>query len=127
VTFGSGTLMGYFARDTFQFGNVLVYNQSFGVVIEEELFDDSFDAIFGLAYPSMCDTSLGLPLFDNMMAQKVLENNVFAFFMSMNDEEPSELVLGYIDQNRFSGSLVWHDVINKYFFSLRLTDVLFNG
>ena len=50
-----------------QFGPVLIYNQLMGVVTEEELFDESFDAILGLAYPSMSDTSIGLPIFDSMM------------------------------------------------------------
>jgi hypothetical protein len=63
------------------------------------------------------------PLFDSMMTQKLLPMNVFAFYYSLNDEEPSELIFGWIDSSRYIGELKWYPVISKYFWSVRLTDV----
>lgn len=46
-----------------------------------EVFEDSkFDGIVGLAYPEMAAYD-ETPLFDNIMKQHRLENNVFSFYM----------------------------------------------
>ena len=77
IEFGSGSLAGYFGFDDFRVGGgvgyeeIYVKNQSFGIVMEEHVFDDSFDAIIGLAYPGMSD-GIGTPLFDSMMQQDLL-------------------------------------------------------
>lgn len=54
-----------------------------------------FDGILGLGYPSLADV-LGIPVFDNMMAQKTVENPVFSFYLSKYEEgaEPSSVVPG---------------------------------
>lgn len=96
------------------------------MVLEEHVFDETFDAIIGLAYPAMGE-GISTPLFDTMMAQKVLKQNVFAFYMSMNDEEPSELIFGWIDSSKFYGELKWYPVVNKLFWSLKLDDVKYNN
>lgn len=43
----------------------------------------------------------GDPLFDSIMKQNLMSRNVFAFYMSMNEHEPSELIFGWIDYSRF--------------------------
>ena len=49
---------------------------------------------------------------------------MFAFYMSMNPlVDDSELTFGSYDSERFEGDLTWHPVINKLFWSLRLTDI----
>lgn len=75
-----------------------------GIVLKEHVFDDSFDAIIGLAYPAMSDGGSS-PLFDTMMDQNLLNMNVFAFYMSLNEDENSELIFGWIDSSRFYGDL----------------------
>jgi hypothetical protein len=60
----------------------------------------------------------GTPLFDTMMQQKILHNNVFAFYMSLCKEEKSELVFGWYDETKFTGTMTWHPVVFKFFWSL---------
>lgn len=40
-----------------------------------------FDGILGLGYPNMAEI-LGRPVFDSMMAQKIVEKPVFSFYLS---------------------------------------------
>ena len=78
IEFGSGSLQGYFGFDDFWVGGgeqkhqlIHVQGQSFGIVTREQVFDETFDAIIGLAYPTMGE-GLSLPLFDTMLDQKLL-------------------------------------------------------
>lgn len=69
IQFGSGALRGYFGIDDFRVGHgsneIHIKDQCQGLIVEEHVLDDDYDAIIGLAYPTMADT--GLPIFDNMM------------------------------------------------------------
>ena len=63
------------------------------------------------------------------MNSKVLDDDIFAFYMSMNPEkEDSQVTFGAydeskIDKSRNNGEIEWHDVRDKLFFSLQLDDV----
>lgn len=59
------------------------------------------------------------PLMDTMMEEGVLANNLFAFYMSMNPEkEPSELIFGHIDEEKYDGDINWHDVKHELFWNI---------
>lgn len=139
VQFGSGCLEGFFGTDDAWVGgqvldkqgamheSINVRNQVIGVMTKEAVLDESFDCICGLAYPSMAQGSkkIGPPLFDNMMQQSLLNENIFAFYMSLCEEEQrSELTFGWADPSRYVGPIVWHPVVHKYFWSLSLDDIL---
>lgn len=99
----------------------------FGLVIEENAFNPTFDAIVGLAYKEFAEPGV-IPFFDSLMDSGTLSKKVFAFHMSMNpDDEESELVFGNWDESRFEGDLVWHDVKHKLFWSITLDDILIDG
>lgn len=64
INFGSGSLQGIFYTDTIKVPTVYsnsndggeateitLKNQNFGAVTSEQVFNEDFDAIFGLAYP----------------------------------------------------------------------------
>jgi hypothetical protein len=58
------------------------------------------------------------------MEKDLLEDDLFAFYLSYNPDYSSELTLGYYDESRFeTGTLNWHDVVNPVFFSIELVDV----
>jgi hypothetical protein len=58
------------------------------------------------------------PLFDTMMEQDLLNMNVFAFYMSLNPNENSELIFGWIDSSRYVGDLKWYPVVDQFFWSI---------
>jgi len=64
------------------------------------------------------------PFFDSLMAQNLIEKNIFAFYMSMNPlKDDSELTFGSYNPDRFVGELEWHPVRDKLFWALQLDDV----
>ena len=125
IEFGSGSLSGYFIEDVCSLGDdsAVMQDYQFGLVTKQTVFSGRFDAIIGLAYPSMAEPGL-TPFFDAMMKQGLVEENMFAFYMSMNPlVDDSELVFGGYDNDRIEGKLSWHPVIDKLFWSLNLEDV----
>lgn len=69
---------------------------------------------------------------DNMIQQKLLQDNLFAFYLtSKMDEEmdglDSELTFGYYDKSKYTGDMVWHPVLHKLMFGIELNDIKING
>lgn len=65
---------GHFGEDDFRVGfgenEIHITGQTLGLIRSIEFMDSTYDAIIGLAYPTMSDS--GLPIFDMMMEQNLL-------------------------------------------------------
>lgn len=77
----------YKARLPLQVAGLTVLKQEFG----ESVYEPSaafvmarFDGVLGMAYPALAEI-LGKPVFDNMMAQNLVEEPVFSFYLSRYD------------------------------------------
>lgn len=98
---------------------------------EDSIFRENFDAIVGLAYPTFAERGI-TPVFDNMINQKLLQDNLFAFYLtSKMDEEmeglDSELTFGYYDKSKYTGDMIWHPILHKLMFGIQLDDIKVNG
>jgi hypothetical protein len=89
--FGSGWIQGSFAEDVLTLGdpeneqnNISIPSFDFGLVeAQDSIFDGCFDAVVGLAYPSMAQSDT-LPFFDQLMRTNELRSNYFSFFFSLD-------------------------------------------
>jgi hypothetical protein len=84
-----------------------------------------------LAYPALAERGV-TPVFDEMIQQKLLKQNVFSFYLtSVEDEKKygvkSDLTFGYFDQTKFQGDIHWNDIAFQYMFGVKLDDVKVNG
>ena len=71
ISFGSGSLAGHFFVDDMSIGAgdraIHIKDQKFGNVEEQSgIFNGGFEAIIGMAYPSLAEADV-TPVFDNMM------------------------------------------------------------
>lgn len=132
ITFAQGSLAGHFYTDDLTFGEgdkkVVIKEQKFGNVEQEkDIFNGDFEAIIGLAYPALAEPGVA-PVFDNMMSQHLLKNNMFSFYLGSSAAgTESDLTFGYYDKTKFQGDLVWHPVLLKYMFGIKLDDIKVNG
>ena len=75
----------------------------------------NFEAIVGMAYPALAEKGV-TPVFDEMINQKLLTANMFAFYLtSMQDERTanlkSDLTFGYYDKTKFKGDIHWNPIL----------------
>jgi cathepsin D len=106
-------------------GSITVSHQKFGEIITEvgNVFQEGkFSGILGLAYPKMAAYGI-VPVFDNIMSQKLLKKNLMGFYYSLNENTMGEITLGYIDPKRFTGKLTYYKVIDEFYWTIRLEDI----
>ncbi|TWW64421.1 T-complex protein 1 subunit beta [Takifugu flavidus] len=132
IHYGSGHMLGIMARDTLKvhaslINNVTVQNQEFGESVYEPgvaFVMAHFDGILGMGYPSLAQI-LGNPVFDNMMAQQMVEEPIFSFYLS--NKLQGELLLGGMDQDLFTGPINWLPVTTKGYWQITVDSVAVQG
>jgi len=83
-----------------------------------------------MAYPALAEKGV-TPVFDEMIGQNLLKNNIFAFYLTSKQAEDrgmkSDLTFGYYDKEKFKGDMHWNAVDYKYMYGVKLDDIRFNG
>ena len=60
---------------------------------------------------------------ENMFAQKLVDDHVFAFYLSRETPHGSELTLGGYNPERFTGDINWHPVVRKGYWEVDMEQV----
>ncbi|XP_061085073.1 nothepsin [Conger conger] len=132
IYYGSGHLLGVMAKDTLKVGNMSVVNQEFGESVYEPGFVFvivRFDGILGLGYPSLSE-EMGTPVFDNLVAQKLVEKPMFSFYLSRKEntmEPQAQLLLGGVDPALYTGPLTWVPVTKKGYWQILVDNIKVQG
>jgi len=126
IKYGSGMVRGHVVQDDIEMGEVKLKQARFGEVGSESgtaFVKGHFSGIVGLAFPSLAAANM-YPLFDQVIDQKVLKDNEFAFFFSNRVDKPSRLMLGDSAKGSWTGELAVHDVITNNYWAIRMVDVM---
>ncbi|XP_006026084.1 pepsin A-like [Alligator sinensis] len=129
IQYGTGSMTGFLAYDTVEVGGIQVVNQIFGLSETEPgtfLEYSPFDGILGLAFPSI-SSSGATPVFDNMMSQNLVSQDLFSVYLSSNDEEGSFVMFGGIDQSYYSGSLNWIPLSAETYWQITVDSITMGG
>uniref|UniRef100_A0A8C2ZNV7 Nothepsin n=1 Tax=Cyclopterus lumpus TaxID=8103 RepID=A0A8C2ZNV7_CYCLU len=124
IHYGSGHLLGV------MIGSLTTLNQEFGESVYEPgsaFVNSKFDGVLGMAYPALTEI-LGNPVFDNMMVQNVVEEQIFSFFLSRYSGTPEgELLLGGKDEELYSRPINWLPVTAKGYWQIKMESVVVQG
>ncbi|KAM6217852.1 cathepsin E [Rhynchocyon petersi] len=131
IHYGTGSLSGIIGADQVSVEGLTVANQQFGESIKEPgqtFVDAEFDGILGLGYPSLAVGGV-TPVFDNMMAQNLVDIPLFSVYMSSDPAggAGSELIFGGYDHSHFSGSLNWIPVTKQGYWQITLDNIQVGG
>jgi len=126
IKYGSGLVRGKVISDDISLGGITLDKARFGEVGYEHghaFRKGHFSGIVGLAFPSLAAANM-YPLFDQVIDQKVLERNEFAFYLSNRINKPSRLMLGDSAHGSYVGELHHHDVVENNYWSVRMADIM---
>lgn len=68
-----------------------------------------------------------VPVFDNLMSQKLLAVNQFSFYFTEYPIQESVLLLGDVDKKFFYEPIFWFPITKKYYWEIDLNDISING
>lgn len=126
IQYLSGKVEGFMGRDTVGLGQLQVTEQVFGMAdtVDVPLLDEVvWDGIIGLAYPNEKLHKEGVvPLFDNIMEKKLLQNNVFSYYLGNNG---GAVTFGGVDTRFFSADdkFRYAVVTEKGYWSIEIIDI----
>ncbi len=129
ITYGSGSLEGYVSQDTFRIGDLEVKHQDFAEATSEPglaFAFGRFDGIMGLAYDTISVDGI-VPPFYNMINDGLIDEPVFAFYLSDSNDEgaESEAIFGGVNKDHYSGDMVKIPLRRKAYWEVDLDAISF--
>uniref|UniRef100_A0AAY4BBB0 pepsin A n=1 Tax=Denticeps clupeoides TaxID=299321 RepID=A0AAY4BBB0_9TELE len=128
IQYGTGSMTGVLGYDTVTVGGITIQNQIFGLSQTEAQFMYYMapDGILGLAFPSI-SSSGATPVFDNMMSQNLVSQDLFSVFLSSDEQQGSVVMFGEIDSSYYTGSITWVPLSSESYWQISVDSVTING
>ncbi|KAF2764194.1 putative vacuolar protease A [Teratosphaeria nubilosa] len=128
IRYGSGELSGYVSQDTVTIGDVTIKNQLFAEATAEPglaFAFGRFDGIMGLGYDTISVNKIPPPFY-NMVHQGLLDEAVFAFYLSdTNNGDESEAIFGGVNKDHYTGEMTKIPLRRKAYWEVDLDAITF--
>lgn len=125
ITYGSGSIKGFQSKDTVYFGDLQAEHFPFGEIKSADgiaFLVGKLDGILGLGFDTISINDD--PVF---FEEANTEDKSFSFVMKDKSEESYMVIPGYETDVYAETDFTFHDVIEKAYWSLNLTEVKVNG
>lgn len=129
IRYGSGSLSGFVSQDTVQIGDIKIKHQDFAEATSEPglaFAFGRFDGIMGLGYDTISVNRI-VPPFYNMLDQGLLDEPVFAFYLSDTNDKgaESEAVFGGVNKDHYTGKMTKIPLRRKAYWEVDLDAITF--
>lgn len=129
IRYGSGSLSGFVSQDVLRIGDLAIEHQDFAEATSEPglaFAFGKFDGILGLGYDTISVDHI-VPPFYNMINEKLIDEPVFAFYLSdSNDNDAeSEVVFGGVDKAHYVGDMIKIPLRRKAYWEVDLDAITF--
>jgi saccharopepsin len=128
IRYGSGELSGFVSQDTMRIGDITIKKQDFAEATSEPglaFAFGRFDGILGLGYDTISVNRI-VPPFYNMINQGLIDEKVFAFYLSESDSgHDSEATFGGIDKTKYTGDMTKIPLRRKAYWEVELDAITF--
>ncbi|XP_036408268.1 napsin-A [Megalops cyprinoides] len=127
IQYGRGSLSGFISQDTVTVADLAVQGQQFGEAVKQPGITFAvarFDGVLGMGYPAISVAQV-TPVFDKIMAAKLLPQNIFSFYINRDPTAPvgGELMLGGTDKQYYEGELHYVNVTRKAYWQVKMEGV----
>jgi len=109
LQYGTGSCNGFISKDATTIGGLTIDSFAFGEVTHEakDVFGQApFDGILGMGVPAAAVDKVPMPM-DQLVAQKKVEHNIFAFYLASGGKTGSTLTLGGTDPTFYTGDFTY--------------------
>jgi len=131
ISYVSGSMSGVLSADKLSINGLEIKNQSFAEAtnLPGAIFRRSkLEGILGLAFPEIATS--GKTVWENLLEQSVIANDIFSFYMNKNTRKGAggELTIGGWNTDYFDEStLNWHPVTDDPFWQIKMEKVSIDG
>lgn len=131
IRYGSGPVSGFLSQDSVGWGGLNVQQQLFAEITDVTGLGlaysvGKFDGILGMAWQSISID--GIPtVFEELLAQGLVNQGVFSFYLSKQDGVDGELLLGGINRSKYTGDLTYIPLTEETYWEIALDSMTFNG
>ncbi|KAG8369020.1 hypothetical protein BUALT_Bualt15G0106800 [Buddleja alternifolia] len=128
ISYGSGSISGFFSQDNVGVGDVVVKDQVFIETTREGSLTfvlAKFDGILGLGFQEIA-VGDAVPVWYNMVDQDLVEEKVFSFWLNRDTEGEvgGEIVFGGVDPEHYKGDHIYVPVTKKGYWQFDMGDFL---
>jgi len=131
IRYGSGSLSGFVSQDTVTIGDLKIKDELFAEATEEPglaFAFGRFDGILGLGFDTISVNKI-VPPFYSMIEQGLLDEPVFAFYLSDTsdggEEDASEAIFGGVNKDHYTGKITEIPLRRKAYWEVDLDAITF--
>jgi cathepsin D len=131
IQYGSGPVDGFVSQDSVGWGGMTVRSQMFAEITDVSglgmaFLIGKFDGILGMGFQSISVDNIPT-VFQGLIAQRLIDQPIFSFYLSSTSGVDGELLLGGIDSAHYTGAMTWVPLVSETYWEVSLGGMSMGG